>query len=162
MAGLRIEDLVERPPVLANPDEPSGRNLPVLTPRLGRTETASREADERVLAVGRPVDALKAWLEAAGSPRGRCSARSTAGRDRRLRPRREKHQRHRQEALRPRRARSGGVFGPRPALGCLTEVARRGAPLPEAMRHSRHRSVQQAAAYYHEVAIERGRSARLA
>ena len=70
MAGLRIEDLVERPPVLANPDEPSGRNLPVLTPRLGRTETASREADERVLAVGRPVDALKAWLEAAGIASG--------------------------------------------------------------------------------------------
>jgi len=30
------------------------------------------------------------------------------------------------------------------------------------MRQSRHRSVQQAAAYYNEVEIERGRSARLA
>ena len=45
--------------------------------------------------------------------------------------------------------------------GYLTEAARRGVPLPEAMRQSRHRSVQQAAAYYSEVEIERGRSARL-
>jgi integrase len=45
--------------------------------------------------------------------------------------------------------------------GYLTEAARRGVPLPEAMRQSRHRSVQQAAAYYNEVEIERGRSARL-
>ena len=55
IAGLRIEDLVERPPVLASPDEPSGRKLPVLALRLGRTKTASREDDERVIAVGRPV-----------------------------------------------------------------------------------------------------------
>jgi hypothetical protein len=33
--------------------------------------------------------------------------------------------------------------------------------LPEAMRQSRHRSVQQAAGYYNEVETERGRSARL-
>ena len=45
--------------------------------------------------------------------------------------------------------------------GYLTEAARRGVPLPEAMRQSRHRSMQQAAAYYNEVEIERGRSARL-
>ena len=43
--------------------------------------------------------------------------------------------------------------------GYLTEAARRGVALPEAMR--RHRSVQQAAAYCNEVEIERGRSARL-
>ena len=45
--------------------------------------------------------------------------------------------------------------------GYLTEAARRGVPLSEAMRQSRHRSVQQAATYYNEVEIERGRSARL-
>jgi hypothetical protein len=45
--------------------------------------------------------------------------------------------------------------------GYLTEAAPCGVPLPEAMRQSRHRSVQQVAAYYNEVEIERGRSARL-
>jgi hypothetical protein len=40
--------------------------------------------------------------------------------------------------------------------GYLTEAAGRGVPLPEAMRQSRHRSVQQAATYYNEVEIERG------
>jgi integrase len=45
--------------------------------------------------------------------------------------------------------------------GYLTEAARRGVALPEAMRQLRHRSVQQAAGYYNEVEIERGRSARL-
>jgi hypothetical protein len=33
--------------------------------------------------------------------------------------------------------------------------------VPLAMRQSRHHSVQQAAAYYNEVEIERGHSARL-
>ena len=45
--------------------------------------------------------------------------------------------------------------------GYLTEAARRGISLQEAMRQSRHRSVQQASSYYNEVEIERGDSARL-
>jgi len=70
IAGLRIEDLVERPPVPADPDAPQGPKLPVLALWLGRTKTASREDDERVLAVGRPVEALGAWLEASGISSG--------------------------------------------------------------------------------------------
>ena len=46
--------------------------------------------------------------------------------------------------------------------GYLTEAARTGVPLPEAMQQSRHRSVQQAARYYNEGEIARGRAARLA
>ena len=46
--------------------------------------------------------------------------------------------------------------------GYLTEAARRGVPIQEAMRRSRHRSVQQAAACYNEVDLERNGSARLA
>ena len=46
--------------------------------------------------------------------------------------------------------------------GYLTEAARAGVPLPEAMQQSRHRSVQQAARYYNEGEIARGRAARLA
>ena len=46
--------------------------------------------------------------------------------------------------------------------GYLTEAARRGVPIQEAMQQSRHRSVQQAALYYNEAESERGLSARLA
>jgi len=46
--------------------------------------------------------------------------------------------------------------------GYLTEAAREGVPLPEAMQQSRHRSVQQASRYYNEAQIARGRAARLA
>ena len=38
--------------------------------------------------------------------------------------------------------------------GYLTEAARRGVSLQEAMRQSRHRSVQQASSYYNEIEIE--------
>lgn len=46
--------------------------------------------------------------------------------------------------------------------GYLTEAARQGVPFPEAMQQSRHKSVQQAARYYNEAQIARGRAARLA
>ena len=45
--------------------------------------------------------------------------------------------------------------------GYLTETARRGIPLPEAMQQSQHRSVQQAASYYNEAERTLGQAARL-
>ena len=45
--------------------------------------------------------------------------------------------------------------------GFLTEAARRGVPLPEAMRQSQHRSVQQAARYYNDAEARLGVAARL-
>jgi integrase len=45
--------------------------------------------------------------------------------------------------------------------GYLTQAARDGVPLPEAMQQSQHRSVQQAASYYNEVERQLGRAARL-
>ena len=45
--------------------------------------------------------------------------------------------------------------------GFLTEAARRGVPLPEAMRQSQHRSVQQAARYYNDAEARLGAAARL-
>ena len=162
IVGLRVEDLVERPPVPADPDAPHGPKVPVLALRLGRTKTASREDDERVFAVGRPVEALRAWLEAAGISFGpvfraidRWGAIGYFALDGQS-----------VNAIVKRRCTLAGLdpsdysaHGLR--SGYLTEAARRGVPLPEAMRQSRHRSVQQAAAYYNEVEIERGRSARL-
>ena len=46
--------------------------------------------------------------------------------------------------------------------GYLTQAAREGVSLLEAMQLSRHRSVQQASRYYNEAQIARGRAARLA
>ena len=45
--------------------------------------------------------------------------------------------------------------------GYLTEAARQGIALPEAMQQSQHRSVQQAASYYNEAERAQGRAARL-
>ncbi len=45
--------------------------------------------------------------------------------------------------------------------GYLTEAARQGVALPEAMQQSQHRSVQQAASYYNEAERAQGRAARL-
>lgn len=45
--------------------------------------------------------------------------------------------------------------------GYLTEAARQGIGLPEAMQQSQHRSVQQAASYYNGAERAQGRAARL-
>ena len=45
--------------------------------------------------------------------------------------------------------------------GFLTEAARQGVSLPEAMQQSQHRSVQQAASYYNDADRTKGRAARL-
>ena len=115
-----------------------------------------------MLAIGRPVVALNAWLEAAGISEGpvfRAIDRWGVIGDSAL-------DGQSVNAIVKKRCALGGLdpadysaHGLR--SGYLTEVARRGVPLPEAMRQSRHRSVQQAAAYYNEVEIERDRAARL-
>ena len=63
IARLRVEDLEEREPVIADPSLPQGERLAVLAIRLRRTKTSSTEARESVLVIGRPVDALRAWLK---------------------------------------------------------------------------------------------------
>jgi integrase len=45
--------------------------------------------------------------------------------------------------------------------GYLTEAARQGVALPEAMQQPQHRSVQQAASYYNEAERSLGRASRL-
>jgi integrase len=45
--------------------------------------------------------------------------------------------------------------------GYLTEAARSGVSLQEAMQQSQHRSVQQAASYYNDAERKQGRAARL-
>ncbi|MBE1205900.1 integrase, partial [Aminobacter carboxidus] len=45
--------------------------------------------------------------------------------------------------------------------GYLTEAARRGIPLLDAMQQSQHRSVSQASHYYNDAERKLGRAARL-
>jgi hypothetical protein len=45
--------------------------------------------------------------------------------------------------------------------GFLTQAAKDGIPLPEAMRQSQHRSVQQVANYYNDAEAELSRGARI-
>lgn len=162
VARLAVEDLVERAPVPAHRGAPAGLMLRSLGLRLGRTKTASAEQDERVVVVGRPVDALMAWMSAADISSGPV-----------FRPI-DRWDRLGEGAIDPqsvnailkRRCRLAGLDDASYSAhglrsGYLTEAARRGVPLVEAMRQTRHRSMQQASAYYNEVEMERGESARL-
>ena len=163
IARLKVEDLEEREPVAADAKAQNGEKLPVLAIRLRRTKTSSADAGESVLVVGRPVEALRAW---------RAFSKIDAGPVfRRI----DKWGNIGAAALDPQSVNAMiksrcAVAGLDPGQfsahglrsGYLTEAARAGVPLPEAMQQSRHRSVQQAARYYNEGEIARGRAARLA
>jgi integrase len=163
IARLKLEDLEEREPVAADAKAPNGEKLPVLAIRLRRTKTSSADAGESVLAVGRPVEALGAWLAFSKIDAGPVFRRidkwgniGAAALD----------PQSVNAMIKSRCAAAGldpGEFSAHGLRsGYLTEAARAGVPLPEAMQQSRHRSVQQAARYYNEGEIVRGRAARLA
>lgn len=162
VARLRVEDLVERPAVPEDPKARGGPTLSCVAIRLGRTKTAGLDQDERVFIIGRPVEALNEWISAAKITAGpifrpidRWSGLGAKALDGQA-----------VNAIVKKRCKLVGLD---PALfsahglrsGYLTEAARRGVPLQEAMRQSRHRSIQQASSYYNEVELERGESARL-
>jgi len=163
VARLRLEQLLDEPPVLANPAAPGSTPLPCLSLRLGRTKTASADDDGRVWLVGPPVAALKFWIERADIGKGpvfRAIDRWGAIEDRALTPQSVNlilKRRCAAAGLDPREFSAHGLRS-----GYLTEAARQGVPLPEAMQQSQHRSVQQAASYYNEADRTRGRAARLA
>jgi integrase len=160
---LRVDDLEERAAVPADLSTPDGSTLPVLAVRLRRTKTSSAEAGESALIVGRPVDALRAWLEFSKIDSGPVFRRI------------DKWGQIGSMALDPQSVNAivksrCAAAGLDPAQysahglrsGYLTQAAREGVSLPEAMQQSRHRSVQQASRYYNEAQIARGRAARLA
>ena len=162
VAGLRVEQLRDEDPVPVDPKDPDSEKLPCLSIHLGRTKTTQADTDAFVLLIGRPVSTIKDWLARAGITEGAVFR----GVDRwgNLEPR----------ALTPqainlilkRRAAAAGLD---PQLfsahglraGYLTETARRGIPLVEAMQQSQHRSVQQASRYYNDAERQLGRAARL-
>lgn len=162
ISSLRVEQFVEEEPVPADPKDPEGLKLPCLKIRLGRTKTTQADGNAFVLLVGRPVLALKDWLERAGISEGavfRGIDRWGNLEKRALTPQAVNlilKRRVAEAGLDPAAFSAHGLRS-----GYLTETARRGIPLPEAMQQSQHRSVQQASNYYNEAERTLGRAARL-
>ena len=162
VARLRVEQLIPQDPVPAHPEGPDSPKLACIAIQLGRTKTGVADEDRRVLLIGRSADALLAWLARAKITTGVVfrgidrwgTLESTA-----LSPQAV-------NLILKKRARLAGLDAVEFSAhglrsGYLTETARRGIPLVEAMQQSQHRSVQQAASYYNEVERQLGRAARV-
>ncbi|CAM5280337.1 hypothetical protein ATER59S_00390 [Aquamicrobium terrae] len=162
VASLRIEQLVEQDPVPADPKDPDAPHLPCLSINLSRTKTTDSDDAATVLLIGRPVTALKEWLERANITEGAVFR----GIDRWGHLERKALTPQAVNLILKRRAVQAGL---EPALfsahglrsGYLTETARRGIPLPEAMQQSQHKSIAQASRYYNDAERQLGRAARL-
>jgi integrase len=163
VAGLRLEQLFDEPPVPIDPADPQSPLLPCLKIALGRTKTTTASEDSFVLLIGPPVEALREWLERANLGKGpvfRAIDRWEGIEERALTPQAV-------NLIVKRRCRAAGLD---PALfsahglrsGYLTQAAQSGVSLPEAMQQSQHRSVQQAASYYNDSERRQGKAARLA
>nr|WP_281722377.1 site-specific integrase [Nitrosomonas nitrosa] len=161
-ASLRVEQLIEQDPVPAVPSDPESPLLHCLRISLSRTKTTEADDDAFALLVGRPVVALREWLERAGITEGAVFR----GIDRWGHLERKALTPQAVNLILKRRIAQAGLD---PALfsahglrsGYLTETGRRGIPLPEAMQQSQHKSVQQASRYYNDAERQLGRAARL-
>ena len=162
-ARLRIEQIFPEPPVPLDPADQRSQSLPCLSILLGRTKTGSADEESRVLLIGPPVAALQAWIAELGIAKGaifRAIDRWGTLQDKALTPQAVNlivKARCAQAGLDPAAFSAHGLRS-----GFLTEAARRGVPMPEAMRQSQHRSVQQAARYYNDSEARLGGAARLA
>lgn len=148
VARLRVEQLSDEPLVPLDPLDPKSPTLPCVAIQLGRTKTGNADDEGRVLLVGPPVEALREWLERADISQGpifRAINRWEAIQERALTPQSINLIVKRRCTMAGLEAREFAAHGLR--SGYLTEAARRGVPLPEAMQQSRHCSVQQAASY---------------
>lgn len=158
IAGLRFEQLQPEEPIQID----GGPHLLSLSIHLGRTKTSGADSDEVVYLSGRPVEALNSWLAAAKIDKGSVFRAIDRWGNVSRRPLDPKaindivKQRAELAGLDPTEFSAHGLRS-----GYLTEAANRGIPLPEAMAQSRHRSVQQASAYYNDAQRRSGRAARL-
>jgi integrase len=160
---LNVDDLEEREAIPADPAAPTGEKLPVVAIRLRRTKTSSADAGESVIIVGRPVEALRVWLAFSRIDVGPVFRRidkwgniGAAALDSQSVNFIIKH-RCGAANLDPTQYSAHGLRS-----GYLTQAAREGVSLSEVMQQSRHRSVQQAARYFNEAQVARGRAAKLA
>ena len=163
VAQLRVEDVIEEPDVPADPTDPTSRRLPCVAIRLLRTKTDAAEDDARALLIGRPVTALKLWMARAQIAKGpvfRAIDRWQGVSPKPLSPQAVNMIVKRRCALAGLDPKLFSAHGLR--SGFLTEAARQGVPLPEAMAQSRHRSLTQAARYYNDAERQLGKAARLA
>jgi integrase len=162
VARLRVEQLADQLPAPIDPRKPGAGTLPCLAIHLGRTKTTAAQDDAVVYLIGPPVDALRAWLSRGRITKGavfRGIDRWQTIDDHALTPQTINNivkARCRAAGLDPKDFSAHGLRS-----GYLTEAARRGISLPEAMRQSQHRSVQQAARYYNDVEAASGEAARL-
>lgn len=162
VAALRVEQLAQQDPVPLEPKVPDGPKLACMTIHLGRTKTTQADDDASVLLIGRPVLALTEWLERTGITEGavfRSIDRWGHLERRALTPQSVNlilKRRVTAAGLDPKAFSAHGL-----RAGYLTEAARRGIPLPEAMQQSQHKSIQQASRYYNEGERHLGRAARL-
>jgi integrase len=162
IVSLRIEQLVEQEPVPEDLGNPDGPQLPCLRINLNRTKSTQADDGAFALLVGRPVLALKDWLQRSAIKDGavfRAIDRWGHLQQRPLTPQAVNlilKRRVAQAALDPAAFSAHGL-----RAGFLTESAKRGIPLPEAMQQSQHKSVQQASRYYNDAERELGRAARL-
>jgi len=151
VARLRVEQLRNEPPAPVDPRDAGSPTLPCLAIQLGRTKTRDADEEGRELLVGPPVEALREWLERADIKKGPifCAIdRWEAVEEKALTP----------QSINLIVKRRCGMAGLEPdafsahglRAGYLTEAARQGVALPEAMQQSQHRSVQQAASYYND------------
>jgi integrase len=162
VAALTLEDVRQEDPVPAMENDSASPLLPCLTLRLGRTKTMTSDDDEHVVLIGRPVVALKAWLQAARIGIGPVFRRIDQWGNidhRALTPQSVNlilKSRVAHAGLDPSEFSAHGLRS-----GYLTEAANQGIPLLEAMEQSRHKSLQQASAYYNSAGRKHSRAARL-
>lgn len=163
IASLRLSQIAFEDPVPTDPEKPESDLLACASIRLGRTKTEESSSDDnQVVIIGRPVDALKTWLEAATITEGavfRAIDQWGNLKTRALTPQSINavlKARIKMAGFDPKNYSAHGLRS-----GFLTEAAQRGIPIQDAMQQSRHRSVAQASSYYNEASRNRRRSARL-
>lgn len=161
IAGLRVEQIQKRAPVPSKAGDASGPMLSCMAIHLGRTKTEHGDQTSSVLLVGPAADALQNWLQ---------HARITTGPVFRSIDRWGRvGERVTPEAINliiKTRCRLAGLDAEQYSAhglrsGYLTEAGRRGIPILEAMQQSRHKTVQQASAYYNEANLATSRAVRL-
>ncbi|MES0884847.1 tyrosine-type recombinase/integrase [Roseibium sp. SCP14] len=163
LARLRLPQISFEDPVPADPERPDSPLLPCASIRLGRTKTESAaEDDNMVLLIGRSVDALKAWLDAAKIVEGpifRAIDQWGNVKQRGLTPQSVNAILKKRCAIAGLEPKDFSAHGLR--SGFLTEAANQKVPIQDAMQQSRHRSFAQASSYYNDAGRNRSRSARL-